>query len=311
MGKIKKILTITNSFSPRLFPNRVIIEWCENVHFHFRNLRLELNEGEFLELASAFLMGKHRLWKWFGFPEFRYIDIEAIDPYDEGHKPANNKFGFQCPTEKETIEHIEGIKYWLNKLKNKEPIPPILVKPVDTNRFQRMDGFKRLMAMKLFGLTKIPCIIDKYSIPGGQEDIIWHPDKQSYCYFYKPAHKAPCRSLGERFEILSEYNLCNTVPYEGRLTIELQDNYTIHVHYNNIRIEFSFWEYIKFAYHVFISFLRCLVYIPLRLSRYIFRRIADYIYNSHPRLFRYVHPVYQKLRKYWLAHRIFLRKTTK
>ncbi len=47
MGDIKKILSTDNVVEP-LQNRRITVELCENVHLHYRNLRLEFPKDEFL-----------------------------------------------------------------------------------------------------------------------------------------------------------------------------------------------------------------------------------------------------------------------
>lgn len=52
MGDIKRILLTADVPAPPL-NTRFIIELCENVHIHYRNLRIEMTKGEFLLLVAA------------------------------------------------------------------------------------------------------------------------------------------------------------------------------------------------------------------------------------------------------------------
>ena len=49
MGNIKRILR-KNKVSKPLLNNRFTVELCENVHLHYRNLRLEFPKDEFLHI---------------------------------------------------------------------------------------------------------------------------------------------------------------------------------------------------------------------------------------------------------------------
>lgn len=56
MGKVLKFLSKTALSSFRIFPKRTVIECDENYHFHFRNIRLNLNEDDFVAVANTFMV---------------------------------------------------------------------------------------------------------------------------------------------------------------------------------------------------------------------------------------------------------------
>lgn len=51
-----------------IFNNRLVIEIAENVHVHYRNLRIELKLHDFLEVCRAFITAKER-WEKQGCPK--------------------------------------------------------------------------------------------------------------------------------------------------------------------------------------------------------------------------------------------------
>jgi len=53
MGQVKRVLFQSKCKKPML-NNRMTIELCENVHIHYRNLRLEFPKEEFLTILKAF-----------------------------------------------------------------------------------------------------------------------------------------------------------------------------------------------------------------------------------------------------------------
>lgn len=53
MGDIKKIIYNSKAIKP-ILNNRLIIELCENVHLHYRNIRLEFTKEEFLKILMCF-----------------------------------------------------------------------------------------------------------------------------------------------------------------------------------------------------------------------------------------------------------------
>ncbi|MEA3465129.1 MAG: hypothetical protein U9R29_03860 [Thermodesulfobacteriota bacterium] len=301
MGIIKNKLATNDKLAPKLFGQRVVIEWCEDVHVHFRNLRFELGEDDFLRLSSAMAMARNSLWKWHSSPDVCEIPIGDIEAYDEGHVLSENKYGFWCGSDYETQKHYDGIEFWLSKLNSGAVVPPILVVPQSNGRYMRMDGFKRFIAMSRFGLNEIPCVVDRCAIPGGQENIEWSTDGKSFKTFLVDSSREPFVSLGEKFELLSMYTFDKKVPFEGRTQVELQADGSIHLHYNNLRTEFRFLEYLKFAFQI-VKSLMTMPFLPYVYKSFfldVFRTAADYIFKNHRRAFMYMHPKYLSIKKYF------------
>lgn len=57
MGRIKKILVNKDIPEKGMLHSRLIIEWCENIHLHYRDMRLEFDEKDFEQLAIAMFDG--------------------------------------------------------------------------------------------------------------------------------------------------------------------------------------------------------------------------------------------------------------
>jgi hypothetical protein len=54
MGRVYAVLAKTKiNPSPGYFPARLVVEDCENIHIHFRNIRIEMNDKEFLSFADT------------------------------------------------------------------------------------------------------------------------------------------------------------------------------------------------------------------------------------------------------------------
>jgi len=51
-----------------IFDSRFVVELCEKVHFHYRNLRILLSLPDFLELAKGLIVAMER-WQKLGQPE--------------------------------------------------------------------------------------------------------------------------------------------------------------------------------------------------------------------------------------------------
>lgn len=54
MGEVRKKIFENNNLSNFMFNNRLAIELCENVHLHYRDMRLEFSSEEFLLLLRVF-----------------------------------------------------------------------------------------------------------------------------------------------------------------------------------------------------------------------------------------------------------------
>ena len=67
MGNIKKVLLNEDVETP-LFNNRLTVELCENVHIHYRNLRLEFSKEEFLQILR----------------ELKQIDEGTVESFEYG-----------------------------------------------------------------------------------------------------------------------------------------------------------------------------------------------------------------------------------
>jgi len=94
----------------------------------------------------------------------------------------------------------------------------------------------------------------------------------------------------EHFEILSEYEFCGNAPYDGRLTVEEQENGTLHLHYNNLRIELTKIEFLKFAKALLTAFIK--IYCQILLSK---KEIATFLSESYPNIYSFLQPKYKKI----------------
>lgn len=162
MGHVYRVLAQAEIESePAHFPKRFVIEDCENIHIHFRNLRIELSVREFIQFTEGMCEALDE-FRDFGEPES--IPIAQIDPYDFAHPD-----GFETSDE----EHREGIEKIKQLIKDGTPILPILVKNAVENKYIRMDGFKRFMAFKELGYEVIDCYVMENAKLGGQEGMPW------------------------------------------------------------------------------------------------------------------------------------------
>jgi len=88
--------------------------------------------------------------------KFEMVDIGLIYPFDGTHFAEKELWD-----QDDYDFHQEGIVYIKGVLKT-EPVLPIAVRLSENlpfGKYERLDGFKRFMAMKESGYRKIPCFI--------------------------------------------------------------------------------------------------------------------------------------------------------
>lgn len=97
MGEIKRIISKTEVPAP-LQNTRLTIELCENVHVHYRNIRLEFGKEEFLLLLNAFKKINEEDVKnfVFGKDKFKTLVLETL--------PVTTEFNDRLQLE----EQVEG-----------------------------------------------------------------------------------------------------------------------------------------------------------------------------------------------------------
>jgi hypothetical protein len=135
----------------QIFKEEIKIELVEGgtVHFHYKDIRIEMLPNMFAILAEMFDEAAKVLNE-----EVFFIPLELIDPYDHCHFADKEKW-FNDDYQK----HEEGINYVMQELaKGKKP-RPIIVTVKEDGTYWRRDGYKRYMAFKRLGIPKIPCYI--------------------------------------------------------------------------------------------------------------------------------------------------------
>lgn len=169
MGNIFKILGETKiNPSPSSFPRRLVIELCECIHIHFRNMRLEYDDTEFLNFAYTMGQAAKNLVNYrMQSLERKKLPIDAINPWDDGHIKTED--GFTTGTD--TQRHLHLIKFVKLLIREGGKITPILVKPIGDNKYQRLDGFCRYIAFKELGYAEIECFVNENAGPGDQYNI--------------------------------------------------------------------------------------------------------------------------------------------
>lgn len=68
MGKVIKILSETETDNYNIFPQRITLEKCGTFHLHYRSLRIEFKEEEFIEFCKLINEGYHNWKKGGGIP---------------------------------------------------------------------------------------------------------------------------------------------------------------------------------------------------------------------------------------------------
>lgn len=147
--------------SPEHFAERLIVEECENIHLHYRNLRLEFSYDEFYVFAEKVALASKILESRV---ELKKLPLDKIIPYNDTHPQ-----GF----ENSDKEHREGIDKVKELIKAGKRILPILVKPLSDGTYFRQDGFKRFFAFKELGTKEIECYVSPIAKFGGQDGMDW------------------------------------------------------------------------------------------------------------------------------------------
>jgi len=125
------------------------------IHFHYRDMRLELSPEDFLTMARIFTVAADvysKKWE-------QEIRIDEINPGDKRHQGTTRETWRRG--EKDWDYHQEGIRMLKDGIGKGGQILPILIMKwkTDSYSYQRLDGFKRLAAYKELGREKIPCFV--------------------------------------------------------------------------------------------------------------------------------------------------------
>lgn len=153
----------------------------------------------------------------------RFVKLDKINPYDDQHIKTDD--GFKVVSgEKDTNEHLQGIEYIKKQLKAGNKIMPVLLLEKE-GRYEKLDGFKRLMAYKDLGYKNIEAFVCS------QDDC---DNKKSFKYEGKNMYCTMGGQNYHKFPKLLEGNeglpADETILARGKdLRIELREN--IHVHW--------------------------------------------------------------------------------
>jgi len=165
MGHVFKTLAErTIADAPAYFAARLVIEDCENIHLHYRNLRFEFSAGEFIQLVDAMVEAKQKLLP----PPLQDLPLSEVDPWDEAHIPTDDEYMFYAEPQDLHLARIDEVKRAIEQGKR---IRPILVTPTGEDMYKRKDGFCRYMAHKILNLDTIECIVLQDAPAGGQDQM--------------------------------------------------------------------------------------------------------------------------------------------
>ena len=97
------------------------------------------------------------------------IRLSRINVFDDTHLRFGELFLVTPYESLQTTNHRFVIEWLKTSINEGKEIRPILVKRIDENEYQRLDGFCRYWAYKELGRETIPCIIGE--VPGGQSNL--------------------------------------------------------------------------------------------------------------------------------------------
>jgi hypothetical protein len=251
MGDVARVLsTRVETLLQSLMHDRIVVEACENIHLHWRNVRLEMSVSDSVRLVDACW----RFTKLACFLQGRVVSIPlaSICPYDPRHlRTVDGSFEAESPAD--TAEHEAGIAWIIEQMQAGRRPWPIAIRPAWCGHFsrpedkrpgnvwQRLDGFKRHMAHKRLGLTAIDCFIVADNLPGCQHE---------HRAFLEEGEELP-RGFPANFFMQAGEDRLSLVNAEKQRymmnQVELLRNGTIHLHIGDIRLEFERAEFLTFA----------------------------------------------------------------
>lgn len=254
MGDVARVLAETPGNLQSLCHDRLVLECCENIHFHWRNLRIESSISDAARFLDIFWWGSAKIM---GALKGKVVTIPlaAICPYNNSHRRVTDDplTGFENESPQATEEHRAGVKWTMKQIETWQRIRPIAIRPAWHGRFprpqdkqagniwQRLDGFKRYMAHKALGHQTIDCFIideDKPGCQDGQPTIL------------RPGEQFERGFLPENFTETGK-DVLSLIDADkqrfGKNGVELLRNGLIHLHLGDVRLEFTQDEYKRFA----------------------------------------------------------------
>lgn len=253
MGDVERVLASRNMMTmQKPMHDRIVLEACENIHFHWRNTRIEMSLSDAARMLDIFWWGSSKIMSAIA-GKVVPIPLDAICPYNNSHKrTADGSFENESPAA--TQEHKDGIAWMVQEMKAGKKIRPIAVRPAWHGRFprpqdkksgniwQRLDGFKRYMAHRELGREFIDCFIIDGDQPGCQHN---QPA------FLKPNERFEPAFGKDFFVETGKDNLsCGLDADKQRYfenQVELLKNGIVHVHIGDARLEFERNEFREYA----------------------------------------------------------------
>jgi len=153
------LLEMTEIPESCLFKNRLALEVQEGpegiIHFHYDDLRIEMELYRFWDFVEAFEKAKQAARD--------YIEMMAplteINPFDHCHKPTKEEWlSASCSSLRDYEDHLSKIEEYKNKISNGYQINPIVITKAE-GFYQRRDGYCRYMAYSQLGMSIIPCYL--------------------------------------------------------------------------------------------------------------------------------------------------------
>jgi hypothetical protein len=251
MGDVLRVLSSRRETSLQtLMHDRIAIESCENIHLHWRNIRLEMSLSDAARLVDISWRFRQTIVALQG--QVVSLPLVAINPYDDIHKRVTDD-AFENESPESTNRHKEGIAWMVEQMRAGRKALPIAVRPAWGERFtrpqdrlpghiwQRLDGFKRYMAHRALGLSTIDCFVVASHLPGCQhkQRAFLEEDEELPRYFGKDLFVAANTDRLSLIESEEQRRLVNEV--------ELLRNGVVHVHLGDTRLEFTREEFVTFA----------------------------------------------------------------
>lgn len=245
MGDVARILSSRQGNLQSVMHDRVVLEKCENVHLHWRNVRIEMSISDAARMLDIFWWGSDKILKAVQ-GKVVSIPLDSICPYNNSHRRLPNG-DFENENAVSTEQHHIGVDWMVEQIKAGRKIRPIAVRPAwlgaprfprpedkrSGNIFQRLDGFKRYMAHRKLGLSFIDCFVIDGDRPGCQDSMSAFLD----------ANEAPPSAFDPADFVESGKDNLSLIDgdkqrYEKN-EVEQLTNGLIHVHIGDTRLEFD------------------------------------------------------------------------
>lgn len=250
MGDTIKTFAFSETPMQALMGRRLTFEACENIHLHWRNMRVEMSVANAFLLLSASAEAHQRLLNQCA-GKVVTLPLDSICPWDTNHRPSDNDCGFDNGSPEETKAHKDGVRWFTTQIFNGKTPWPIAVRPLSIKPsyewtlpseykphhiFQRLDGFKRYMAHKQANRAHIQAFIVSEDAPGCQDaskgllpSTLINRDLEPLCH-------------ADAFTTLSEVAL--DAPDLGKASnrVEKLRNGQYHLHIGDVRLEFTAHE---------------------------------------------------------------------